>query len=124
MPRSERPRRSARSAPTQADLGPVLVTSTFGAASAVLFVVDPVTGTLASYEATPGESGGLRLLGARRIDYDLRLTRYKDQSEFSFSELRDQYEAGDGDPSERVPRMESASRRGSHCRVHPAVPVA
>lgn len=89
--------------PRQADLGPLLVTSSLGATSAVLFVVDPDSGTVASYEATPGETGGLRLLGARRIDYDLRLSKYRDQSEFSFSELREQYEAGrsgddDGSP--------------------------
>ena len=92
---------AAKPVPPEADLGPLLVTSSLGALSAVLFVVDPKSGTVASYEATPGEDGGLRLLGARRIDYDLRLTKYRDQSEFSYAELREQYEAGKGGEDDR-----------------------
>ena len=73
---------------------PLLVTSSLGSTSAILFVVDPDTRTLAAYEALPGGSGGLRLLGARKIDHDLRLTRYRDLSEFSHAELRDRYAEG------------------------------
>jgi hypothetical protein len=43
----------------------LLVTSSIGATSSILFVLDPATCNLAAYEALPGENGGLRLLGAR-----------------------------------------------------------
>ncbi len=66
---------------------PLLITSTIGAASAFLFVVDPVTRHLAAYEATPGDAGGLRLLGARKIDHDLELAKYRDRSEYTYEEL-------------------------------------
>ena len=82
--------------------GPLLVTSSLGATSAVLFVLDPDTRTLTSYEAIPGENGGLRLLGARKIQQDLHLTKYRDLSEFSYSELRDRYEGNTPDGSEQA----------------------
>lgn len=69
--------------------GPLLVTSSLGATSAILFVLDPETRYLAAYEATPTENGGLRLLGARKIEHDLELAKYRDLSEFSFFDLRD-----------------------------------
>ncbi len=37
----------------------------------MLFVVDPGVKRLVAYEAIPGPDGGLRLLGARKIEYDL-----------------------------------------------------
>jgi hypothetical protein len=76
-----------------AQQAPLLVTSSLGATSAILFLVDPAAATLSCYEAIPGAEGGLRWLGARKIENDLKLTRYRDLSEFSYSELRDQYEA-------------------------------
>jgi hypothetical protein len=69
--------------------GPLLVTSTIGATSAFLFVIDPQTRNLATYEATPGENGGLKLLGARKIEHDLELAKFRDLSEFSYFDLRD-----------------------------------
>ena len=75
--------------------GGLIVSSSFGATSAVLFVVDPVTRSLAAYEALPGEKGGVRLLGARRIEHDLELAKYRDLSEFSYFELRDRKAALD-----------------------------
>lgn len=86
--------------------GPLLVTSSLGVQSAILFVIDPESQVLTSYEATPGATGGLRLLGARKIEHDLRLTRYRDQSEFSYSELRKRYEAGEEDSIDKVDRDE------------------
>ena len=84
-------------APSSESSDKLLVTSSLGAQSAVLFVLDSESGTLAAYEATPStapeEPGALALLGARRITADLRLTRYRDQSEYSFSELQERYEA-------------------------------
>ena len=69
------------------DNRPLLVTSSLGVTSAILFVLDPTTSNLAAYEAIPGENGGLRLLGARKIEHDLELKKYHDRSEYSFDEL-------------------------------------
>jgi hypothetical protein len=66
----------------------LLVTSSIGATSSILFVLDPVTTNLAAYEALPGENGGLRLLGARKIEHDLELKKYRDLSEYSFDDLK------------------------------------
>ncbi len=82
-----------KSASSPAPGSPLIATSSLGASSAVLFLVDPDSRTLAAYEAIPGEEGGLRWLGARKIDHDLKLTKYRDFSEFSYSELREQYDA-------------------------------
>jgi len=87
---------SADSEPQAVKAAPLLVTSSLGATSAVLFVLDPESRTLAAYEAVPGTEGGLSLLGARKIDHDLRLTSYRDLSEFSHADLREQYEKGQG----------------------------
>ena len=65
----------------------LLIHSTIGGASAFLWVVDPETRNLAVYEATPGENGGLRLLGARKIEHDLELKKYRDLSAYSAEEL-------------------------------------
>jgi hypothetical protein len=75
----------------------LLVTSSIGATSSILFVVDPASRTLAAYEAVPGaaEGSGLKLLGARKIEQDLKLLRYQDLSEFSYNELKERYESGE-----------------------------
>lgn len=70
---------------------PLLVTSSLGANSAILFVLDPDGQRLAAYEAIPGQAGGLRLLGARKIEFDLLLSRYRDLSEMSPDELKEHY---------------------------------
>lgn len=82
----------------EAPASPLLITSTIGAASAFLFVVDPVTRNLAAYEATPGEAGGLRLLGARKIEHDLELAKFRDRSEYTFEELGRLKGTADGTP--------------------------
>lgn len=79
---------------------PLLITSTIGATSAFLFVVDPLTRNLAAYEATPGDGGGLRLLGARKIEHDLELARYRDRSEYSFEQLGRLKGQATGEPAE------------------------
>jgi hypothetical protein len=86
--------RAAARPPASDGAAPLLVTSSFGAASALLFVVDPKSQTLVGYEAVPGAEGGLRLLGARKISLDLELARYRDLSEWSYRELRERYQAG------------------------------
>lgn len=88
-----------------ADARPLMVTSTIGATSAILFILDPTTSNLAAYEALPGENGGLRLLGARKVEHDLELKKYRDRSEYSFDDLseRKQRDAANKGNEEKVP---------------------
>ncbi len=78
----------------------LLISSTIGATSAFLWVVDPETRNLAVYEATPGDAGGLRLLGARKIEHDLDLAKFRDRSEYSFEELGRLKKTAAGGPEE------------------------
>jgi hypothetical protein len=84
---------------------PLLVTSSLGVTSAILFVLDPTTSSLAAYEAIPGENGGLRLLGARKIEHDLELKKYHDRSEYSYDDLKErkQKDAATKGADEKVP---------------------
>ena len=79
---------AGRSTPESSSHGELLISSTIGGASAFLFVVDPATRNLAVYEAMPGDSGGLRLLGARKIEQDLELKKFRDLSAYSAEELQ------------------------------------
>ena len=97
--------------PPPADHGPILVTSSLGATSAILFVLDPATRNLSAYEATPGPDGGLRLLGARKIEHDLELAKYRDLSEFSFFDLRDKKNEVGGPRTDEAKGTSSGDRR-------------
>jgi hypothetical protein len=92
-----------------ADTRPLMVTSTLGATSAILFILDPTTSNLAAYEAMPGENGGLRLLGARKVEHDLELKKYRDRSEYSFDDLAERKQrdaAGQGNEGKVPPNGE------------------
>ncbi|MCB9917491.1 MAG: hypothetical protein H6832_03720 [Planctomycetes bacterium] len=74
--------------------GFLAVTGSYGIGTQVLYLVDTKTRQLAVYEARGGSvnSRRLRLIGARRIDLDLQLEGYNDDSEFSFEELRRKFD--------------------------------
>lgn len=91
--------------------GQLLISSSIGATSATLFVLDPATKYLAAYEAVPGENGGLRLLGARKIEHDLELAKYRDLSEFSFFDLREKKGEVGGNPVDEAKRSQAGERR-------------
>ena len=91
-------------------MGELLLSSTIGATSAFVFILDTMTRNLAAYETTPGENGGLRLLGARKIEHDLELAKYRDQSEFSFFDLRDKKNEVGG-PDEQAKRSQAGDHR-------------
>ncbi|MDJ0974033.1 MAG: hypothetical protein QNJ98_06200, partial [Planctomycetota bacterium] len=46
----------------------------------------------------PGDKGGLRLLAARHIDFDLKLEGYRDLSERTREQLREKWEEIYGGP--------------------------
>lgn len=63
--------------------GILAVTGSYGVGTSVLYVLDTNTKQLAVYEARGGSAGSrkLFLVGARRIDLDLQLVGYNDDSE-------------------------------------------
>ena len=72
------------------------VTGSYGVGTSVLYVIDTKQKQLAVYEARGGSRSMRRLVlvGARRIDLDLQLEGYNDESEFSFEALRRRIEGG------------------------------
>jgi hypothetical protein len=81
--------------------GFIAVTGSYGVGTSVLYVIDTVSRQLAVYEALGGSPGGRRLMlvGARRIDLDLQLEGYNDESEFSYRDLSRRFERISGQPS-------------------------
>jgi hypothetical protein len=73
--------------------GIIAVTGSYGVGTSVLYVIDAKTRQLAVYEARGGSRSGRRvvLVGARRIDLDLQLEGYRDESEHSYEELRKRF---------------------------------
>lgn len=78
--------------------GFLAVTGSYGIGTQVLYLVDTKKRQLAVYEARGGSSGSRRvaLIGARRIDLDLELEGYNDNSEFSYAELTRKFEKARG----------------------------
>lgn len=71
----------------------IAVTGTDLTGSCVLYLIDTENKQLAVYQATGGSKSvrGLELVGARRIDLDLQLEGYNDNSEYSYGELEKQF---------------------------------
>jgi hypothetical protein len=74
--------------------GIIAVTGSYGVGTSVLYVIDAKSRQLAVYEARGGSRGGRRvvLVGARKIDLDLQLEGYRDESEHSYDDLRDMFQ--------------------------------
>lgn len=79
---------------SSASHGIIAVTGSYGVGTSVLYVIDTRSRHIAVYEARGGSSAGRRLtlVGARRIDLDLRLEGYNDRSEYSFDQLKRKFE--------------------------------
>ena len=71
----------------------IAVAAPYQAGVSLLYVLDTETKQLAIYEARGGSKSSARLsfLAARRVDLDLRLEGYHDDSEYSFSDLAGQF---------------------------------
>lgn len=68
----------------------VAVTTPIGSGESVLFLVDSKKEQIALYQFDRNK--GLKFLAARKIDYDLRIDGYQDMSEFTRSELKQEYQ--------------------------------
>ena len=80
---------NGNSAATSAN-GILAVTGSYGVGTSVLYVIDTERQQMAVYEARGGAKSTRRLVlvGARRIDLDLQLEGYNDESEFEYQELK------------------------------------
>jgi len=95
--------------------GFIAVTGSYGVGTSVLYVLDTVTRQLAIYEARGGSPGSRRvvLVGARRIDLDLELEGYNDDSEFSYRDLARRFERRSENPRGTGKTGEPPTVRGS-----------
>lgn len=73
----------------------IAVTGTDLTGASILYLVDTENMQLAVYQATGGSSStqGLKLVGARRISLDLQLDGFNDRSEFTYKDLRREFES-------------------------------
>ncbi|MBI3820064.1 MAG: hypothetical protein HY286_15325 [Planctomycetes bacterium] len=71
----------------------IAVTGPYQQGVSLLYIIDTESRQLSVYEARGGSRSGGRInfVGARRIDFDLRLEGYHDDSEFSYSDLATQF---------------------------------
>jgi len=68
----------------------VAVTCPTVTGESVLFLVDSVQEQVAVYRFQAGQ--GLQYLASRKIEYDLKVSGYKDISEFSYEQMRQLYQ--------------------------------
>ncbi len=83
----------------------IAVTGPYQQGVSLLYVIDTATRNLAVYEARGGSrnSGRVQLVAARRIDLDLRLDGFHDDSEYGFTDLAEHFrKAGWTDVSRTV----------------------
>ncbi len=87
--------------------GFLAVTGSYGVGTSVLYLIDTNSKQLAVYEARGGTESmrRLTLVGARRIDLDLMIEGYNDESEFSYDSLRKRF--GDAGSAAIPPRSEA-----------------
>jgi len=85
--RSDRPLLADGTADSNSKM--IAVAAPYQAGVSLLYVIDTQNRQLAVYEARGGSksSGRLVFVAARKIDLDLRLEGYHDDSEFSFADL-------------------------------------
>lgn len=79
----------------------VAVTGPYQQGVSLLYIIDTETKQLAVYEARGGSrsSGRITFVGARRIDLDLKLEGYHDDSEFSYGDLASHFRKSGWIPS-------------------------
>ncbi len=75
----------------------IAVTGTDLTGASILYLVDTENEQLVIYQASGGSSSGqgVELIGARRISLDLMLDGFNDKSDYSYKDLRKQFETRD-----------------------------
>ena len=95
--------------------GLIAVTGSYGVGTSVLYLIDTERRQLAVYEARGGSEGSRRiyLVGARRIDLDLQLEGYNDESEWQYGDLQRMFQQRGGvAPDPRNPTESSRIDEG------------
>ena len=71
----------------------IAVTGSDLTGASILYLIDTENMRLACYQANGGSEStqGIRFVGARRIDLDLMVNGFNDQSKFSYQEMREQF---------------------------------
>ena len=71
----------------------IAVTGVDVTGASVLYLIDTVDYRLAVYQATGGAetTQGIKLIGARRIDLDLKLHGLNDRSQYTYEALREEF---------------------------------
>ncbi|MBL8900401.1 MAG: hypothetical protein JNM84_22405 [Planctomycetes bacterium] len=88
----------------------------------ILYLIDSETQQLAVYQAVGGSrnSRKLYLVGARRIDFDLQLRGYNDESEYSWRDFSSMFERiGAGEDPKAVEK--ASEREGGDLKLGPPV---
>lgn len=84
----------------------VALSASAGGGQSVVYYFDTVAQRLCVYQYDGTSKGGLRLLAARSIEWDLKLETYRDVSEKSPREMREAYERSvQGSPKKKGGRV-------------------
>lgn len=80
----------------------IAVTGVDRTGASVLYLIDTENRQLACYQANGGSSStqSVKLVGARRIDLDLQLHGFKDESDYGYRDLEREFAGLDGDDGE------------------------
>ncbi|MEO0651440.1 MAG: hypothetical protein AAFZ65_12260, partial [Planctomycetota bacterium] len=80
----------------------IAVTGVDRTGSSVLYLIDTENRQLACYQANGGSSStqSVKLIGARRIDLDLQLHGFKDESDYGYRDLEREFAQIEGDDGE------------------------
>ena len=95
--------------------GFVAVTGSYGVGTSVLYLIDTENRQLAVYEARGGSTEQRRivLVGARKIDLDLKLHGYNDRSEYEYDDLQKLFERRDKKDRSVKTGLEGSSGSGN-----------
>ena len=81
----------------------IAVTGVDVTGSSVLYLVDTERMCLGVYQATStGSNQGIRFVGSRRIELDMQLDGFNDRSEYTYKDLKNEFEKNGLFPSGRA----------------------
>jgi hypothetical protein len=80
------PTRAALGGSTDGNSDLIAVTGSYGSNASVLFVIDTKSRNMAVYKSMNGQS--VELVGARKIEHDLKLMSYRDKSGSAMNPVR------------------------------------
>jgi hypothetical protein len=70
----------------------IALAGSIGSGESVVYYFDTELQRLLVYQFQSGSRGGIRLMAARHMDYDLKLEAYRDQSEKTRDQMKEDYD--------------------------------